>query len=432
MNQKPLHLDRRAFLRGTGVAMALPFLEAMRPATRALSSSSSISSSPTRMVCVGNPLGLVPDAFFPTKTGAGYETTPLLKPLREHRADFTVFSHLDHDVSGGHRGVHAFLSGLKDNDATDWPERNISMDQRAAEHVGSQTRFPSLVVSSGRTSPGNEIACKLSWTRNGVNVPPIDRASEVFRALFLADDAASRGKKARAYDENASVLDAIGAQAKLLERKLGKTDREKLDEYLTSVREVERKLDMSQAWLDKPKPKVGMSTPTDNGFMETLPVMYDLIALALQTDSTRVASLSIPGTIDTDDLGLRGSYHGFSHHGKSDVLRQGLLVIENFQTAQLSRFLSKLKQMKVPDGSPLLDHTMVLFGSGMGNGSSHSNKKLPVLLAGGGFKHGEHKAYPTSRHRRVPLANLYTAMLQRFGVETEKFNTATGTLPEFG
>lgn len=432
MKHTKTQLDRRAFLRGTGVAMALPFLEAMRPAARAFPSSSPISSSPMRMVCVGNPLGMVPDAFFPTKTGADYELPPLLQPVAEHRADFTVFSHLDHDVAGGHGGVHAYLSGLKDNDATDWPERNISMDQRAAEHVGAQTRFPSLVVSAGRTSAGNEIACKMSWTRNGVNVPPVDRASELFRALFLADDATSIRTKARAYDENASILDAIGTQAKLFERRLGKTDREKLDEYLTSVREVERKLGMSKSWLDKPKPRVDMSAPNDNGFIDTLPVMYDLIALALQTDSTRVAALGIPGTIDTEDLGLRGGYHGFSHHGKSETLRRGLLVIEKFQTAQFARFLSKLKTMKESDGAPMLDRTMVLFGSGMGNGSSHSNKNLPILLAGGGFKHGEHKAYPTERHRRVPLANLYTTMLQRFGVETEKFNTASGTLPEFG
>lgn len=430
MNNKSLRIDRRAFLRGTGVAMALPFLEAMQPASRATATAS--PSSPMRMVCVGNPLGLVPDAFFPKKTGAAYEATTLLKPLQEHRADFTVFSNLDHDVSGGHRGVHAYLSGLKDNDATDWPERNISMDQRAAEFVGARTRFPSLVASAGRVSSGSEIACKMSWTRNGVNVPPVDRASDLFKALFLADDAQSRRRKAQAYDENASILDAIGSHAKLLERKLGKTDREKLDEYLTSVREVERKLGMSQAWLDKPKPKVGMSAPADGGFMETLPVMYDLIALALQTDSTRVAALGISGSIDTDDLGLRGGYHGFSHHGKSETLRRGLLVIEKFQTSQLARFLTKLRSMKDGDGSPLLDRTMVLFGSGMGNGSSHSNKKLPILLAGGGFQHGEHKSYPTSRHRRVPLTNLYTTMLQRFGLEMDKFNTATGTLPEFG
>lgn len=421
-------LSRRMMLRGAGVAIGLPFLDAMLP--RFARAGAAEAASPMRMVCVGNPLGMLPDAFFPQETGAGYELPPVLEALKELRGDFTIFSHLDHDVSGGHRAVHAFLSGLRDKEASDWPDGNISVDQRAAESVGARTRFPSLVVSAGKDD-GGEIACKLSWTRNAVNIPPVARASELFRALFLEEDEGSRRQRARDYELNASILDAVNEHARLLEKKLGQADRAKLDEYFTSVREVEKRLNMSREWLDRPKPTVDMKLPVDGGFTDTLPMMYDLIALALQTDSTRVASLAIPGTLNTSELGLDGGYHGFSHHGKSPVLQKGLLVIEKTQMEQLGRFLEKLKSMPEPSGGHLLDRTMVLFGSGMGNASSHSNKDLPVLLAGGGFRHGEHKAYPTEAHRRVPLCNLYASMLQRFGVEIDRFNTGSGTLTGF-
>jgi hypothetical protein len=414
-------LDRRTFLRGVGVAIALPLFEAMRPVARATPA----ARAPMRLVCVGNPLGMLPDCFFPETPGSGYKTPELLEPLEAYRGHFTVCSHLDHDQAGGHRAVHSFLSGIKENEASDRPERNISVDQRAAEFVGSATRFPSLVISPDRAG---DLACRLSWTRNGINVPPLARPNEVFRALFIAEDAESRARKARAFALDGSILDAVMGHAKSLELRLGRTDREKLNEYLTAVREVETKLAMSDEWLGRPKPKVDMPPPTDGTITTTLPAFYDLLALALQTDSTRVATLGIPGSLETSDLGLSGTYHGFSHHGKAEVLRQGLLIIEKYQMTELARFLGKLKSIREPDGSTLLDRTMVLFGSGMGNGSSHSNKDLPILLAGGGFRHGEHKVYPQETRQRVPLCNLYVSMLQRFGLEVDQFNTSTGTL----
>ena len=380
-----------------------------------------------RLVCVGNPLGLLPEAFFPQETGAGYRTPELLKPLEARRKDFTVFSHLDHDVTGGHRAVHSFLCGIRDQDASDWPERNISIDQRAAEHVGARTRFPSIVASVGRAD--GDMACRMSWTRNGVNVPPVDKASELFRQLFVAEDAESRRRRALGYDVSSSILDAVNAQANQLSRNLGTLDQQKLDEYLTSVREVERRITMAGGWVDKPKPQIEMTPPEDGPFTQSLEDFYELIALAIQTDSTRVATLEIPGVIDTQNLGLNGAYHGFSHHGKAEVLQRGLLVIESFQTKAFARFVDRLTGMQDADGARMLDRTMVLFGSGMGNGSSHSNKDLPILLAGGGFRHGEHKAYSTDR--RTPLCNLYTTILQRFGVEIERFNKATGTIEDF-
>ena len=409
--------------------MALPFLEVMGPMARAAVGDAGKSSevgSPVRLVGISNPLGLMPDSFFPSQGGSDYKLTPLLRPLKRHRKDFTVFSNLDHDVSGGHSAVHAFLSGIKDQDASDWPEGNISIDQRAAEFVGARTRYSSLVLSTGEGD--GDLKCKLSWTRNGVNVPPVTKARDLFKALFVQDDPKLLAKRQSAYDVNESILDAVNGQAKILSRQLGKADQEKLDEYLNSVREVERKLGMSREWLHKPKPKVDFQEPGEGDLSYTVPAFYDLLALALETDSTRVATLGIPGNINTADLGLVGSYHGFSHHGKAEKLRQGLFIIEEFQVKQMARFLDRLKTIKEPDGTSLFDRTMVLLGSGMGNGSSHSNKNLPVLLAGGGFKHGEHKIYPKDSHKRVPLCNLYGSMLQRFGLEIDAFNKGTGTL----
>ena len=421
-------LSRRAFLRGAGVAVGLPFLDAMRsaPALRA----SEPSPSPRRLVCVGNPLGMLPDAFFPTTSGSAYELPAVLKPLAAHRERFTIFSHLDHGLGGGHRGVHAFLTGLRDSEAKDWPEGNISIDQRAAEVVGAETRFPSIVASAGPESDG-DLNCRLSWTRNAVNIPTVARGSELFRALFITEDAEALRARAAAYELNQSILDAVNTQARSLSRRLGQADRQKLEEYLTSVREVERKLNMSRGWLDRPKPSVEMEMPEEGGIAYMLPVMYQLLGLAIETDSTRVATLSCPGSINTGDLGLQGSYHGFSHHGKAEALQQGLFIIEEFQMTQLANFLDRLAAIREPDGASLLDRTTVLFGSGMGNGSSHSNKDLPILVAGGGFRHGEHKIYPTETNRRVPLCNLYTTLLQRFGVEIERFNKASGTLADF-
>ncbi len=427
MSLKPI--DRRTFLRGVGVSLALPLFESMGPMSlRAVGPAAKTSAvgSPMRMVCIGNPLGLMPDSFFPKTGGSDYALPPLLRPLARHRKDFTVFSNLDHDVSGGHSAVHAFLSGIKDQDASDWPEGNISVDQRAAEFVGARTRYSSLVLSTG--SGDGDLKCKLSWTRNGVNVPPVTKARDLFKALFVQDDPRLRARRQSAYDVNESILDAVNSQAKILSRQLGKVDQEKLDEYLNSVREVEKKLGMSREWLHKPKPEVDYREPGEGDLSYTVPAFYDLLALALETDSTRVATLGVPGNINTADLGLVGSYHGFSHHGKAEKLRQGLFVIEEFQIKQMARFIDKLKAIKEPDGQSLFDRTMVLMGSGMGNGSSHSNKNLPVLLAGGGFQHGEHKVYPKEGHKRVPLCNLYGSMLQRFGLEIDVFNKGTGTL----
>ena len=418
---------RRQWIRGMGVSLALPMLARDIVGQEKTNQN---SKRAMRMVCVANPLGFVAEEFFPSEPGKLDKLPRLLEPLKDLRNQFSVFSNLDHRMTGGHQSVHAFLSGIKNNESSAFQSKNITVDQVAAESCVGKVRFASIVASVGANS--GELECRTSWTRTGVNVPPITQANALFKKLFASETKKQREGYRRAIKENASVLDAVFRQADSLKNDLGQEDRRKIDEYLNSVRSVEKNLSNADQWIDKPKPKVNLAEPPEGGpFTQRLPLFYDLIALALQTDSTRVATLSIPGNLPVNDLGLSGSYHAFSHHGKTERLLKPLFKIEKYQIEQYARFLAKLKELKTSEGESLLESTMVLCGSGMGNASSHSNKNLPILLGGGGFKHGQHVAAPKAAHKRIPLSNLYTTMLQQFGCgNVEKFNRATGSMSE--
>ncbi|MEL7498998.1 MAG: DUF1552 domain-containing protein [Planctomycetota bacterium] len=412
-NRSQLAVSRRAFLHATGITLALPALESFGGL------SGSDSESPWRLVCIGNEFGMYPGAFWPTDAGADYKLPPLLQPLEKHRDDLTVFSHLDHGLKGGHHAVHTFLTGVNAADARAMPEGGISLDQRAAEFVGARTRFPALTIGS---PDGLHGGCQMSWTRTGARVPPIPGPRELFRALFI-DNAVSAKK--RATDRirlQGSILDAVLGEAKSLQRRLSKTDNEKLDEYFSSVRDVEAKLALDTRWQKVPKPKPPIDEPRNQGLAQDLPLIYDLIVLALQTDSTRIATLEIGGSFVARDIGIDKGYHGLSHHGKVPANIELLVKIERYQVEQFTRFLTQLKDRN------LLDHTITLLGSGMGNANAHTNSDLPIILAGGGFRHGEHKIYPKEKHKRVPLCNLFVSMLQKFGVETDSFGNSTSTL----
>lgn len=405
------HIDRRSFLRGVGVSLALPFLESQF--TRALAAPA--SSNPRRLVCIGSHLGFWPGGFFPQDAGLNYQSSPTLKPLEAHRKNFTVFSNLDHDVGGGHKGVHTFLSGVRKEESKGFPEKNMTIDQAAAEHVGSRTRFRSITA-------GLEEGTDLCWTRSGVRVPPVNNPAQLFQALFVNSPQAERHSKRERLTHRASALDALRESAKSLSGKLNATDRDKLDQYLTSVRDVEQRLQMSQEWLDRPKPKSPIKPVADEDRMhiEEMPLFYDLLTLALQTDSTRVATFEIPMAFRTAELNV-GSYHGLSHHGKAEDRLEQLQVVERYLITQFSRFIDQMKEAKV------FDDTLIALGSGMGNGSSHSNKNLPVILAGGGLKHQGHLVCPQEDHKRVPLCNLWLSSLQWFGADIERFGKSTGT-----
>ena len=423
--------NRRFFLRATGISLALPLLEslggrvfAQNAAVGSLAGKAAAASFPMRMVCIGNLLGFYPPAFFPTKAGADYELPESIEALKPHQKDFTLYSGLDHGVKGGHFAMSSFLSGVRTSDAKGMPEGNITVDQRAAETMGGATRFPSLTLGS---ESGIHGGCLMSWTRSGTRVPPISTPRELFQKLFINEDAKSLAASMDRLDLKGSILDAVNGDAKSLQRQLGQRDKEKLDEYFTSVRDVEKQIELRRQWASVPKPDPKMQEPKNRDFVADLPVMYDLIALALQTDSTRIATLEIGGDFEAAAFGLNGGYHGLSHHGQRPEAIKGLIKMERYQVEQFARFLEKLKSIQDGSGT-LLDHSMVLFGSGMGNANAHTNSNLPIILAGGGFKHGDHKAYSAKGPGRQMLCNLYLSMLQRFGAEVDTFGTSSGTL----
>ena len=402
---------RRSFLKGVGVTLALPWLESQF--TRVVAAEE--NPAPRRLVTIGNHLGFWPDGFFPVEAGRDYQTTLTLKTIDSHRDGFTVFSNLDHNTGGGHRGVHAFLSGVRKEESAGFPEKNITLDQAAAEYVGSATRYPSI-------NAGLAEGTDLCWTRAGVRIPPVNNPARLFQALFVESDATSRETERTRLMHRSSVLDALRESAMQLHSKVNAADRDKLDQYLTSVRDVERRLQMSKVWTDRPKPRspIGPVADEDRLHIEEMPLFYDLLTLALQTDSTRVATLEIPLHFRTAELNV-GGYHGLSHHGKEAGRLEQLQVVEKYILTQFGRFLDQLKAAK------LFDHTLVVFGSGMGNGSKHSNKNLPVILAGGGLAHQGHVICPQDDHRRVPLSNLWLSSLRWFGVEAERFGKSSGT-----
>ncbi len=406
-------LSRRRFLQGTlqgtTLALTLPTFQSLSAVT------ADEEASPRRLVCVGNHLGFYPGNFFPQEAGKNYTPTSTLKPLETHRDEFTVFSNLDHGLNGGHRAVQGFLTSIKKEEAAGFPEKNVSLDQAAAEHVGSATRFPSI-------NTGIVNGTDMCWTRAGVHVPPVNNPASLFRGLFVNSPVEVRRIQETRLKHRGSVLDALRDSARALNRTLNTADRNKLEQYLTSVRDVERRLQMSQEWLNRPKPTPEVDEIKDEERMhlDEVALFYDLMALALQTDSTRVATLETGMGFRTSELNL-DSYHGISHHGKSEGRIDQLKVVETFLTTKLSDFISKLKDAQI------FDNTLIVFGSGMSDASSHSNRDLPVILAGGGLDHQGHLICPEQPQQRVPLANLWLSVLNWFGTETERFGRSTGT-----
>ena len=414
-------LSRRTFLRGAGALVALPMLNAMTPSVFAQSAAAGKATK--RLIAITNPFGFFPPEFFPKEAGPNYTLPKLLEPFAKNRNDFTVFSHLDHGLTGGHHAVHTFISGVKSPEAKGYADGCISLDQVIAAHVGPATRFPSLNLGNNN----------ISWTRNAIENQSIGSMEKLYDALFLDPDEEAKRKMHLALKLDASVLDSVNAEAKMLAKKLGPRDRDKLDQYFTGIRELEIKMKMSERWIDEPKPKVDYKLPDKTGTWKDYEAFVDLIALAIETDSTRAITFGANyNGLDTFFGTEYSDYHKYSHHGKLEALYTGLLKVETFQTVQVARLVDKLKSSADPiNGGNLLDHTMVLLGSGMADGSSHTNKDMPILLAGGGFKHGEHKVYPEESGKRVPLCNLYLSMLQKMGIPKERFGTSTGTLVNF-
>jgi hypothetical protein len=416
-----MKFDRRTFLRAAGVSLALPWLDGLAVAKDQTSKTK--HQTPRRMVCINSPLGLHPPFFFPQQAGKDYELTPYLEVLKDFRSDFTVMSGLSHPgVGSTHDSNFSFLTGAPHPERRAGFRNTISLDQFAAEHLRGATRFANLPLTCEGFS--------LSWTRSGAVVPANSWPSSVFAALFLEGRPDEVQAQARRLRDGQSILDTVRDQARKMQTDLGASDRDKLDEYFTSVRELEQRLAQAEEWSKKPKPKVDAKPPQNitNGadLVGKTRLWFDLIHLALQTDSTRLVTLQLLGTSAVPPVqGVTYGHHDLSHHGKDPAKIAQLKKVELEKMLTFRDFLKKLKDTK-EDGVNLLDRTMVFFSSNLGDASTHSSKNMPVLLAGGGFKHGQHLAFDPGKP--PPLCNLYVSMLQRLGIEADKFGSSTGTL----
>ncbi len=401
-------LSRRALLRGAGVALALPCLEAMQSARAAEG-----DAVPRRLVAIETNMGILPQFFFPEGAGRDYAATPYLEKLAAHRNQLTVLSGVSHPgVTGGHAAEKCFLTG------TPHPERGgfrnwVSIDQFAAESIGNRTRYPSLVLAmSGENNQ------TLSFTRSGAPISAERSSKRLFQNLFVQGKPEEVAANVEALRRGRSLLDFVGDQSKRLNRSLSRGDQQRLDQYFTAVRDLEGRLASSESWEHKPKPQVAVSAPDDiediKEFVRKTKLMFDVMKLALETDSTRIISLFIDTTV----------IHNITHHGNRPEMLAELRGKEEGQFEVLSGFLSALAGT-AEQGETLLDRTMVLYGTCMGSANSHSNVNLPVLLAGGGFKHGQHLAF--DQQNNYPLTNLFVSMLQRLGLETSEFSTGKGT-----
>ena len=435
-------LSRRHVLRGLGTALSLPLLDAMLPRVwsapsqfKPLGKSDSVQP---RMICCYVPNGVNIMEWVPKDSGRSYTLSPTLETLKDHKSDFTVISGLGHPASqGGHSGADTWLTGadLKSVPGADYTN-SVSADQIVAERHGKQTRFASLQLAdaSGTGSAGHSHT--LSFDRSGTPLPSENSPRRLFERLFVPDSAADRAATLRRYAERKSILDSVQGEAKSLERKLGKNDQQKLDEYLGSVRETEQRVQRLESWIDIPKPKVEsrdlqLNSQPQNAHDRPmwLDVMLELSYLAFLTDTTRV--IAFEWSREAGGYGGGGeNHHEFSHHGGDADMLKKLATIDRFHLQRLGRFLSFLKSTPEADGH-MLDRTLVMFGSGMnsGTGGEHSPKNLPLLVAGGhklGMKHGQHLAF--DQGSPPPMSNVLLSLVQKMGVEAETFRDSKGTL----
>jgi len=417
-------LSRRHFLRGTGaVAIGLPLLDAMAPrlSRRASAAERDEAESPKRLLACCATLGFHTPHLFPEKPGADYKPTPYLARLKDHLRELTVLSGLSHPEQQGNNGHASELTWLTSAQRPGLAgfRNTISLDQLIAERIGIKTRFPSLVLStSGRS---------MSWTSSGVEIPGETSPSRLFKALFIDGSEQEIKAELARIQRGRSILDTVLGEAKQLNRELGPRDRQKLDEYLTAVRDLESRLQQSQGWATRPKPKVDAQPPKD--ITEKLDaigkqrLMYDMIVLALQTDSTRTITFQLSGMNAAPIVpGVSHDWHNLSHHGKDPDKIEELRLIEEAEFAAFNDFLTRLKAVK-ENGRSLLDHTAILYGSNLGNASSHNWRNLPILVAGGGYRHGSYVAHDEKSN--TPLANLFVSLAQRMGLEIDKFGSST-------
>ena len=407
---------RRTIVKGLAGALMLPFLENAPLGAAA-------GGTPTRFLVVGNPVGMHPDHFFPKEFGKNAPLSHTLRSMEWLKDRMTILSHTDHNMVGGHGREMSFLSGVLPVDAQAFPEKNMSVDQVMARHTAAEVRYPSI-------GAGLDDGIRMSWTANGVENVPFTDPQNLFDHLFLNLTENEKKMRRQVIERNGSILDSVGDQFSSLKKSVSDTDRKRLDQFQTSIRDLEKSFSDRLIWIEHDKPKYDIAEHLSHSEVtieNRYNAIFDMISYAFETDLTRVATVAFPLSLSYTDVGaVNRSYHACTHNGKMDNVITELVAIESFQIAQLSRCLKKLDSIKEPntDGT-MLDHTMVLFGSGMGYGGTHSNRNLPIMVAGGGFKHLGH--VDTSRNgASMPLCNLYVTLLNCFGIDRDKFNTSTG------
>ena len=409
--------NRRNFLKSSGVCLALPMLESFAEEKKLPADLKNANAK--RLVCIGSNLGYYRKAFYPNESGAAYKASTLLSFTDQHRKDYTVFSGLDHRAGNGHGNWDNFLCGSV--------KGKHSLDQMVADKVGHLTKIPSVQLCSGGI-PGIQ---KMSYTKSGIPLPMTDRPSVLYKKMFSSKSDIARTEYL--IKSGKSSLDAVIAETKSLANKVSSEDRKKLAEYYHSVREVEKRMERQQKYLKKGPIKVDYKLPpydpvAPSLILESQQIMYDLMALALQTDTTRVMTLFLAGlgqVFTLDGYTVQAGYHALSHHGNDPDMIRDLVKVESEHMKCLNSFLTQLNEKKDTEGNRLLDSTIVLFGTGMGDASVHANNDLPTLVAGGGFKHGKHiKTDRKDNENAHLLGDLYVTILNQLGVEANSFANA--------
>jgi hypothetical protein len=440
MSKKSWHLSRRTFLQGSGVAMALPFLDSMADAADA-------QELPRRFCSVYFPFGvsLPPEKhehaewnWFPEGGGKDFRFRNVLRSLEPLKQDVTVLGGISHPSGhkmGGHDTGDIFLTGARFN-GSDF-SNSISLDQFAALEIGNQTRFPSMVLSSDGGVGEPTRSTTLSFSREGRPVPALASPKQVFSRLFGDGDNDTAAEQ-RQLENSGSILDLVLENARSLKNRLGRQDQNKFDEYLSSVRDIEQRVQRSQHWLDIPKPEVPAGAVnievSQDAPREYLQSMYDLMFLAFQTDSTRLATYMIGQVAGATTIanafpaciGLQGNWHGLAHGAGKKGGYERLGRFDQFLAEQLAAFLEKLATTPEGDGT-MLDRTIVLYGSS--NSRTHNNKNYPLILAGGkglGLKQGQYLRYKDD----IPLTNLFVTILHRLGIESPSFADSSGELTD--
>ena len=424
---KNQRIDRRTMLKGAGAAMSLPFLEAMIPAS--VSAAANSAGIPPRMACFYFGTGMNMRVFEPKDEGKNFTLTSTLEPLAKHKKNLTVFSGTYLEYGGGHTGDYTFLTGVQTHKGGRI-QNAISCDQYVATKVGGDTRFPSLQMSVKRgTGYGGQALATLSWNKNGIPLAAENDPHRIFRRLFQQDSPDEAEARKAGFRLRGSVLDSVMAQAKALQPTISSQDKQKLDEYFNSVREVEQQLERNRQWADKPKPKVDLSDYGDYSepsgpedvnasefkYFDYSRMMYDLIALAFQTDSTRVITYNVRRELSGGvypEFNIAEDFHTLTHHNNDPRKLSDLAKADRIYMERWAEFLDRLDSIKEVDGSSLLDHTMLGFSSGMGIG--HSKDRLPTVLCGGaarGIQHQGHLKLPPM----TPLSSVWHTMAHKMG-----------------